>query len=74
MTSDLSKITSGLGPSAARLEILIERALELSRATAAMSHTEKDVALTELKRLFEQRTEAAHDTADWIVASADYAR
>jgi hypothetical protein len=74
MTSDLSKITSGLGPSATRLEILIERALELSQAIAATPHNEQDVALTELKKLFAQITETAHDTADCIVASAGYAR
>lgn len=74
MTSDLSKITSGFGPAAARLEILLERALELSRATAGMSHTEKDVACTELKRLFAQITEAAHDTSDCILASTHYPR
>ena len=70
MASDLSKITIGPGPSAARLQLLIERALELSRGMPAMPRARHNLALTELKTLLEQITEAARDTADGIEAAA----
>ncbi|VVD30880.1 hypothetical protein [Paraburkholderia dioscoreae] len=70
MTSDLSKITSGLGPSAARLQLLIERALELYAGVAAMSCAEQHVALQELTELLPEIAHASRETADGIESHA----
>ncbi|SDH57786.1 hypothetical protein SAMN05216466_11151 [Paraburkholderia phenazinium] len=70
MTSDLSKIANGLGPSAARLQLLIERTLELYGGVADMPFTEQRMALRELNGLLARITEAARDTADGIEALA----
>ena len=74
MTSDLSKITSGLGPSAARLQLLIERALELYAGMAAMPCTEQHVALQELTGLLPQIAHASRETVDGIEASGGRCR
>lgn len=71
MASDLSKITIGPGPSAARLQLLIERAIALSRGMAAMPLTSQNLARMELQILLKRITEAARDTADGIEAAAD---
>ena len=68
MTSDLSKITSGWGPSAARLQLLIDRAVELLRGMATMPPPEREVVLAELDTLFAQMSKAARDTADGFEA------
>lgn len=70
MTSDLSKITSGLGPSAARLQLLIEQALELYAGAAAMSCAERHVALQELMELLPEIARASRETADGIASHA----
>jgi hypothetical protein len=70
VTSDLSKITNGLGPSAARLQLLIERALELYSGMADMPCTEEHMALRELRGLLAQITEAARKTAEGFAVSA----
>lgn len=74
MTSDLSKITGGIGPSAARLQILIERALELYRQGPTLPHSEQLTAMAELRRLLPQISAAARDTANAFAVSADRER
>lgn len=66
MASDLSKITSGLGPSAARLQLLIERALDLYAGVGAMSCAEQYGTLQELAKLLPQIARASRETADGI--------
>ncbi|NYH21717.1 hypothetical protein GGD40_001196 [Paraburkholderia bryophila] len=68
MTSDLSKITCGPGPSAARLQILIDFALELHGRILAMPSADQGCARMELSILLGQITEAARDTAAGIEA------
>lgn len=70
MISDLWKITSGLGPSAARLQLLIDRALELYAGVAGMPCAERHMALQELKVLLAQISHASRMTADEIEISA----
>jgi hypothetical protein len=69
MACDMDKITSGLGPSAARLEIIVERALELSRELPKMPVIEQEVVLVELKQLMEQLSSDAYQAAAQILAS-----
>jgi hypothetical protein len=69
MTCDIAKITSGLRPSAARFEVIVERALELSRALPNMPASEQEVVLVELKQLMEQLSSDAYQTAEQILAS-----
>lgn len=59
MTSDLSKITNGVGPSAVRLKLLIGRAFEPYSGIADMPCTEQRMSLRELNGLLAQITEAA---------------
>lgn len=66
MTSVISKITSGIGPSAARLQVLIERALELYRQGPTLPHSEQLMAMAELRGLLPQISAAARDTANRI--------
>lgn len=70
MISDLSKITHGLGPSAARLQLLIERASELHADMDTMSRAEQRIAQQELTKLLPQIAHAARETADGFEASA----
>lgn len=74
MISDLWKITRGLGPSAARLQLLIERALELYAGVAGMPCAERHMALQELMVLLPQIAHASHITTDEIEASAGSCR
>jgi hypothetical protein len=74
MTSDMSKINSGLGPSSARLQILIARASELHTGMALMSSEERHRARSELKDLLPQISGAARETADGIEASVGRCR
>jgi hypothetical protein len=70
MTCDIGKLTSGLRPSAARFEVIVERALELSRALPDMTASEQEVVLVELKQLMEQLSSDAYRTAEQMLASA----
>lgn len=74
MISDLWKITSGLGPSAARLQLLIDRALELYAGIAGMPCAERHVALQELMELLPQIAHASRETADGIAACGGHRR
>jgi hypothetical protein len=65
MTCDIAKITSGLRPSAARFEVIVE----LSRALPNMPASEQEVVLVELKQLMEQLSSDAYQTAEQILAS-----
>lgn len=69
MTSDLSKITCGIGPSAARLQLLIERAQELYRQGPTLPLDEQRKALAEFRELLPRISAAARDTANAFSAS-----
>ncbi|ENG0237587.1 hypothetical protein [Burkholderia multivorans] len=71
MTSDLSKITSGVGPSAARLQLLIDRALELYRTGPSLPLSEQCRARAEFSELLMQISAAARDTVEAFAVSAD---
>lgn len=71
MISDTRKIVSGLGPSAARLQLLIDQGLELYAGMAGMSCAERHIALRELKELLPQITHASRVTAFEIEVSAE---
>jgi hypothetical protein len=68
MTCDIASITSGLGPSAARLEVIVERALELSRELPKLPVCEQEIVLVELKQLMEELALDADKAADQILA------
>jgi len=71
MTSDLPKISCGVGPSAARLQLLIERALELHRQGPILPSSEQCWARKEFSELLKQISAAARDTADAFALLAD---